>query len=162
MKTKVSLIATLFFLFLSTGFSQVHSENNTEFNQKDQSLTAMHSNSEQLINLSSKERVANVVITEFPEFIGEGKYHSVNDYVYSNLEFPEEARITGRSGLVKVQFDILKNGTIGNIDFMESPDVSFNEEVIRLLGEMPNWKPAYSGETAVKSRYQLNINFSLR
>lgn len=162
MKTKSLILSTFFALWLSTGFSQVDSNYNLDQVQESDPLTAMNSNFELANKADSDYNNVVAKITTYPEFMGNANYSDVNTYIYSNLAFPEEARITGRSGLVKVQFDIYIDGTIGNINIVESPDSSFNNEVLRLLKEMPNWKPALSGTNAVKSRYQLNINFSLR
>lgn len=158
MKTQTIILSAFFTLWLSIGFSQTESDQY----QVSNSLTAMNSVIEQPSKTDSFSNNTAPRITSFPEFLGTAEYSDVNTYIYSNLEFPEEARITGRSGLVKVQFDIYQNGTIGNIGFIESPDSAFNKEVLRLLDAMPNWKPALSGTNPVKSRYQLNINFSLR
>lgn len=112
-------------------------------------------------NLNRVENVSNK-ITALPEFIPTRKYRNVNDFIYSKIEFPEEAREMGLYGVVKVQFDILTDGSIGNLTFIQSPDEVFNNEVKKILASMPKWQPAYSGSMPVESRYQLNINFSLR
>ena len=161
MKTKTLIISAFFTLWLSTGFSQVNTDYDSEINVERDPLTAMNLATEQTNKVDFKSNTAVARITSFPEFISTGDYTDVNEFIYSNIKFPEEARVTGRSGLVKVRFDIYQNGEIGNFDIIESPDESFNTEVLRLLNEMPNWKPALSGEITVKSRYQLNINFSL-
>ncbi|NEN22191.1 energy transducer TonB [Cryomorpha ignava] len=162
MKTKISIIAALLTIYVSTGFSQVDANFNFDQYVENDLLTAMNLDFGDAPNAHSDSDNATAKITTYPEWAGNGEYTDVNQYVYLNLEFPEEARITGRTGIVKVQFDIYQNGSIGNIDFIESPDAAFNKEVMRLLAVMPNWKPALSGKNPVKSRYQLNINFSLR
>lgn len=161
MKTKKFTISIIFTLWLSTAFSQVYANDNSELNQRNDYLTAMTIAVEQASEVDSKSNIAAARITSFAEFVGTRRYTDVSEYIYSNIEFPEEARICGRSGLVKVRFDIYKNGSIGNIDIIETPDISFSTEVLRLLDKMPNWKPALCGRNTVKSRCQLNINFSL-
>lgn len=162
MKTKSLIITAFFALWLGTAFSQVDSNYNLDQVQENDPLTALYSSHDRESKADADVNIAGAKITTYPVFLGNADYSDVNTYIYSNLEFPEQARITGRSGLVKVQFDIYTDGTTGNINIVESPDTSFNNEVLRLLKEMPKWKPALSGTTAVKSRYQLNINFSLR
>ncbi len=112
-------------------------------------------------NLNRVENV-NWRMTAFPEFIPTRKYKNVNDFIHSKIEFPEEAREMGLYGVVKVQFDILPDGSIGNLTFLQSPDKVFNNVVMKILASMPNWQPAYSDSEPITSCYQLNINFSLR
>ena len=162
MKTKTLIISALFTLSLSTGFSQVRTNYNPEVNLKQDLLTAMNSTIDQASKVDLESSNTAGKITSYPEFISTNEYTDVNEFIYSNMEFPEEAREMGLSGLVKVRFDINKDGSIGNVDILESPDKSFNAEVLRLLDEMPNWKPALSVKDAVISRYQLNINFTLK
>jgi len=162
MKTKTLIISAFFTLWLSAGFSQSHLNYYLEFNGGPDQLTAMSTTEAELSENNIESKNSGAIITSFPEFVTTNDYTDVNAYIYSNMEFPEEARLAGRSGLVKVRFDIYENGSIGNIDILDSPDKSFDNEVMRLLDEMPNWKPAFSGTSPIKSRYQLNINFSLR
>ena len=159
MKIYKLLLSALFTLCFSVGFSQIQCKaQSTESSP----LTAMNLATESSLKADVGSSKTIEIITTLPKFVGGGEYTDVNAYIYANLKFPEDARVSGRSGLVKVQFDIEKNGTIGNVDFVESPDSAFNEEVLRLLNKMPNWNPALSGYDPVKTRYQLNINFSLR
>ena len=161
MKTKTLIISALFTLSLGTCFSQVNTDYDSELNEERDALTAMNLAIEKASKIDFESTNTAARITSFPEFISSPEYTNVNEYIHSNMEFPEEAREIGLSGLVKVRFDINKDGSIGNVDFLESPDISFNEEVLRLLDKMPNWKPALSANSTVVSRYQLNINFSL-
>lgn len=161
MKTKTLIFSALFTLWLSSVFSQVITSDESAINWDRDHLTAMNSAIEQSSKVDVRSENAVAKITSFPEFIKTNEYSNVNEYIYSNMEFPEEAREIGLSGLVKVRFDINTDGSIGNVDILESPDKSFNSEVLRLLNEMPNWKPAVSVRDTVKSRYQLNINFTL-
>lgn len=162
MKTYKFILSALFTLWLSLGFSQLDSTCSAKHLPQGYPLTAMNSTNELFMISDVESNTPAAIITKRPEFVGNGAYTDVNDFLYSNLKFPEVARITGRSGMVKVQFDIEENGAISNVAFVESPDSSFNEEVLRLLNEMPDWKPALSGNDPVKTRYQLNINFLLR
>lgn len=125
---------------------------------------------EQVVKISDENSTANLnysenlshKITALPEFIPTRKYKNADDFIYSKIQFPEEAREMGLSGVVKVQFDIHSDGSIGNVTFLQSPDKVFNSEVRKIVASMPNWQPAYSESVPVNSRYQLNINFLLR
>ena len=160
MKANIQVLIILFSLCYSSGFSQVN--HFTEDLNADINYTAMMNEMSIPELEESFTKVTDVKITKQPQFRGSLKYPTVNQYISSKVNFPEEARIAGREGLVKVQFEIYPNGSIGNIIFLETPDISFNREVETLLQEIPQWRPAYSGDVPVTSRYQLNINFSLQ
>lgn len=165
MKTTFRLLilfsATLTFNVLEAQSISVYDELSELVNSfgKNQAVTIPDENS--TTNLNRIENVNNR-ITAMPEFIPTRKYKNVNGFIYSKIKFPEEAREMGLYGVVKVQFDILSDGSIGNLTFIESPDKVFNTEIEKIVASMPNWQPAYSGSMPVESRYQLNINFSLR
>ena len=160
MKANIQVLVILFSLCYSIGFSQVN--HTVEGLNADINYTAM------MDELSIPEleedfvEATSLKITKQPQFVGSPEYPTVNQYISSNVNFPEEARLIGSSGIVQVQFDIYPNGSIGNIEFLKSPDISFNREVETLLQDLPQWRPAYSGDVPVTSRYQLNINFSLQ
>ncbi len=90
------------------------------------------------------------------------EYPNLHSFVKSTIKFPEEGRLTGRYGKVKVQFDILPNGDVGEIRFLESPHPVYEKEVTRILQSMPAWTPAYIDKVPVTSQYHLTLNFSLQ
>lgn len=86
---------------------------------------------------------------------------NVGGYINEHLQFPDEARVLGVSGEVKVAFDIMPNGAIANIEILESPLDLFSEELIAVMESMPAWSPAFREGLPVKSRQQLHVNFRL-
>lgn len=162
--------ALLLLVLFSVTVTCTTAQAQSEFRQGELSELAINGDTELVVAAPDENASANIdlvenntnSITAMPVFIATKKYKDVNDFIYSKIEFPEEAREMGLYGVVKVQFEIMADGSIGNLTFLESPDEVFNSEVEKILTSMPNWQPAYSGLVPVKSRYQLNINFSLR
>lgn len=96
-----------------------------------------------------------------PVFNKSKKYKDINDYISKALVFPEEGIETGKSGMMKVQFQIMKDGSTSHIQFIESPGEAFEKNVIDALQNAPLWTPANRNSKPVQTTYQLHINFSL-
>lgn len=100
-------------------------------------------------------------ITKNARFRANANYTNVGGYLSQNLQFPDEARVLGVSGEVKVAFDILPDGAIANIEVLESPLDLFSDELIAVMKSMPAWSPAFRDGLPVTSRQQLHVNFRL-
>lgn len=88
--------------------------------------------------------------------------NSVEDYLAAYLDFPEKGISTGKSGSMKVWFEILADGSIGDSRIENSPCAEFDAAVIQCLNNMPQWTPAYLGLTPVRSIHAVKLNFKLR
>jgi len=61
-----------------------------------------------------------------------------------------------------LEFEINKEGEIGEITVEKSVCKEINEEAIRLVENMPNWKPAMQNGQAQAVKFQLPIIFELK
>lgn len=91
-----------------------------------------------------------------------GEDNNVQSYFAEHLNFPETGISTGKSGSMKVWFEILPDGTVGDTRIEGSPGAEFDAAVKNCLDNMPRWTPAYLGTTAVKSTRAVKLNFRLR
>ncbi|MFN9110716.1 MAG: energy transducer TonB [Bacteroidota bacterium] len=82
-------------------------------------------------------------------------------YIGKNLNYPEAAKAIAQEGKVVVQFTIGKDGKISDIIIIKKAGYGFDEEVIRLIENMPDWKPAIQNGKPVNLRYTLPIDFKL-
>lgn len=89
-------------------------------------------------------------------------YRDLNQYFAKAMRYPDEARMRGEGGVVRVQFDIMTNGEITNIHVLDTTQAALAQEALRLVESMPRWQPAYAGSIPVKTRHQVNVKFSLR
>ena len=94
-------------------------------------------------------------------FSRSSKYKNLREFIYSNIEFPDDARSIGTSGDVIVHFEILANGSLGEIYFIKSPDPSFSKEAERVLRLAPGFIPAVKEGEIVPSYEQIKITFKL-
>lgn len=82
-------------------------------------------------------------------------------WISSNLKYPAIAKEQGVQGRVLVQIVVEKDGSITDANVIRSPDPSLSKEALRLVNQMPKWKPAHQGGKVVRSRYTLSVLFRL-
>lgn len=95
-----------------------------------------------------------------PEFPG-GQAALVS-FLSKNVNYPTIAQENGIKGKVFVTFVVDENGDIYNVALARGVDASLDREAIRVVKSMPRWKPGKQGNTAVKVRYTVPINFILQ
>uniref|UniRef100_UPI0032180B27 energy transducer TonB n=1 Tax=uncultured Draconibacterium sp. TaxID=1573823 RepID=UPI0032180B27 len=95
-----------------------------------------------------------------PEFPG-GKRALIN-YLSRNVKYPVIAQENGIEGKVYVSFVVDENGNIYNVSLLRGVDPSLNNEALRVVKGMPDWKPGRQAGKAVKVRYSVPIYFNLR
>lgn len=88
-------------------------------------------------------------------------YKSLQEFLNLNIEFPEDAKSIGASGNVIAQFEILWDGSLGEIYFVKSPDQLFSNEVERVLRKAPLFIPAIKEGVISSSYEQVKISFTL-
>lgn len=81
------------------------------------------------------------------------------DYVKENMQYPEEAKELGVSGLVHLQFVIEPDGSLTNIEVVKGIGAGCDEEAIRILESSQKWIPAQSNNENVRSRRIIPIRF---
>ncbi len=113
------------------------------------------------------------VVEEMPRFPGcedlEGTVEEKKEcaeekllnFIYENVQYPEEARIGGIEGMVVVNFVIDKDGKILNPKILRDLEGGCGAESIRVVNLMPNWIPGTQGGKPVKVQFNLPIRFKL-
>jgi TonB family protein len=82
-------------------------------------------------------------------------------YFEKNLVYPHDAVKDSVEGVVNVIFSIDAEGKPRNITIENSLGPLFDQEAIRLLNNMPLWKPASYNGKVVPSKISLPITFDL-
>lgn len=96
-----------------------------------------------------------------PEF--EGGLAALYKFVSSRLKYPESALEGGIQGTVFVKFVVDEKGRVGDLSVLNKPGFGFDEEALRVVSIIPNFKtPAKVNGEAVKVYYQLPIKFKCR
>lgn len=86
---------------------------------------------------------------------------NVQKWIAKNVKYPAIAAENGIEGKVYIQFVIERNGTVTNIKVVRSVDASLDKEAVRVISEMPKWKPGKQRGIPVRVAYTLPIAFQL-
>ena len=97
------------------------------------------------------------VVEDMPQFPG-GKA-ALKTYIYTHLKYPEEAKKKGNEGEVIVQFMINTEGKPEYVKVIRSTFEGFDEPAMKVIREMPDWKPGTQRGKAVRVLFALTIKF---
>jgi len=107
-----------------------------------------------------KNDIADFASVEvLPEFQGGQK--GWEEYIKTNLKYPEEAKKNKITGRVIMSFVVDKAGSLEDIKVLRGVEKSLDEEALRILRTSPKWKPGYQNGRPVKVAYTMPIFFQL-
>ena len=89
-------------------------------------------------------------------------YTAVLEYLSENMKYPPTAKTAGLEGVVKTSFVIDTEGNVTDVKVVEGIGSGCDEEAVRLVSEMPAWKPGMQDGEAVKVAYDLPVRFQVR
>ncbi|HXH19815.1 MAG TPA: TonB family protein [Chitinophagales bacterium] len=96
------------------------------------------------------------VMPEFP-----GGNHAFKKFMERTLVYPPVAKRLGIEGTVYVSFVVERDGSITDVKVIWSVHNLLDNEAMRVMKLMPNWKPGMQNGKPVRVRYKLPINFTL-
>jgi len=107
-----------------------------------------------------------VSVEEIPRFEGcdgdEKCTHSkVMQYISKNIKYPPISRENNITGKVYVSFVVDKSGKVTNVKVLRGVDKYLDSEAIRVVSNMPKFKPGKQRGKAVNVQYTIPIRFSL-
>ncbi|GHT38166.1 hypothetical protein AGMMS49965_00690 [Bacteroidia bacterium] len=88
-------------------------------------------------------------VDEAPAF--PGGHDKIFPWIESQLVFPAEAAQKGLHGQVNLRFVVERDGSIGDVVVLTSPDAGFEKEAIRIIKKMPRWSPGKKGGQPVRT-----------
>jgi TonB family protein len=94
------------------------------------------------------------VMPEFP-----GGPQALMDYLKSNVIFPKVAEDDGIQGRVVVSYVVDIDGSITDVQVVQSVHPALDKEAMRVVRNMPKWIPGKHDGKAVQVKYSLPINF---
>jgi protein TonB len=100
------------------------------------------------------------IVEEMPEFPGGEK--ALHQYLASSIEYPVIAQENGIQGRVYVKFVVNTDGSITDVEIARGVDPSLDKEALRVVKNMPKWKPGKQRGKAVRVSYTVPINFVLQ
>jgi TonB family protein len=108
-----------------------------------------------LLNINREPVFA--IAEEMAQFNGGDK--ALQNYLKTNLIYPEDAKNAKKKGSVYVSFIVEKDGSLSAISIVKSLDKSCDAEAIRLVKNMPAWIPATSRGKSVRVKLIQPIRF---
>jgi TonB family protein len=109
--------------------------------------------------IDSKYDDVYTIVEDMPEF-PEGEM-GMRKFLAQTIRYPLEAAEKNIQGKVFVSFIIQKNGTVGDISLVRGVHPLLDKEAMRVVRQMPKWKPGHQAGEAVKVSYTIPINFVL-
>lgn len=82
-------------------------------------------------------------------------------FIGANLKYPNSARSSNIQGMVVASFVIDENGQVVEPSIVKPLSPECDNEVLRLLREMPRWTPAYKEGKAQRTELKLPIRFTI-
>ena len=98
---------------------------------------------------------------KMPTFQG-GDLMKFREWVQKRLRYPQIAQENGISGRVTLSFVVERDGTVTNIQVLQSPDRSLAEEATRVVGNSPKWEPGMQSNKPVRVKYTLPVVFTIQ
>ncbi|HKK40339.1 MAG TPA: TonB family protein [Cryomorphaceae bacterium] len=114
--------------------------------------------------IASEKPEETVEVFEFvevmPEFIGGPE--ALSKYLSDNLQYPPMAKENQIQGLVFVSFVVTTSGSIEDVQLARGVHPSLDREAMRVISEMPPWKPGLQNRQKVSVRFTMPIKFILK
>ena len=92
---------------------------------------------------------------------GYGDLNTFRAWVQKNIKYPAEAFRNGEQGRVVLSFVVEKDGSVSNIQKLQTPGKAFSEETRRVVAASPKWKPGEQRGEKVRVRYTLPVDFRI-
>ena len=109
-------------------------------------------------NVQTAVAAPSSALDQMPEF--PGGMEALNAYLRNNIRYPQEAQKAGIQGRVIIQFIVSKDGSITDAEVVESVDPQLDAEGLRLIKNMPRWKPGMRKGQAIRVKQTLPIRFA--
>ncbi len=99
------------------------------------------------------------VVEDMPEFPGGDD--ALKKYIAEHVKYPEEAKKNGITGKVYVSFTVSKEGKVIDSEIARGASPALDKEALRVINDLPVWKPGKQKGKVVNVRYTVPINFAL-
>lgn len=90
-----------------------------------------------------------------------GEELALSTYLDDQIKYPALAENNGLEGEVEVAFFVLADGQIMRPKITAPLGMGCDEEVLRVINEMPRWNAAFADGKSVASRVKLKVRFRL-
>ena len=106
---------------------------------------------------SSTDGLIYTIVEENPQF-PDGQA-AMFRWLGSNIKYPKDARENGVQGTVYVGFVVEKDGSVSNVKVAKGIGGGCDEEAIRVVSSLPNFKPGIQNGAPVRVQYKVAVPF---
>jgi TonB family protein len=110
----------------------------------------------QVVSVEAKPVDVPQKMAEYP-----GGISALMNFLQRTLKYPKDCEAAGIEGRVVMRFVVNEDGSISDMEPINSPDERLTAEAKRVISLMPKWTPAMDKGKKVKMRYSLPITFRL-
>lgn len=96
----------------------------------------------------------------YPEFVG--GQSALTNYIIDNLKYPETSKLKKEEGKVYVMFNVQIDGSITDVNVKKGVSDALDQEAVRVVKNMPNWKPGSKDGKPAVFEMTLPIQFALQ
>ena len=86
----------------------------------------------------------------------------ISDYILSQVEYPDLARVYGVEGMAIVKFEIDRFGQLKSYEFLKSAHPLLDASITKTIKALPKMDPAFEDGKPIDSSVVLPIRFYLR
>ena len=101
-----------------------------------------------------------LVVEEDPEF--PGGLDALSKFIADNIKYPQLAKENNITGRVFVSFVVEKDGRVGQVKILRDIGGGCGNDAVRVVKMMPKWKPGKQRGKAVRTQFNLPVNFDLQ
>lgn len=109
-----------------------------------------------LLPQTQKKKKDKIEMPKFPT-----GQRGLQKYLLEEAQFPAEARRSGAVGEVVVGFTVEANGVITGVRVLRSVSKELDAEAVRVVKNMPDWKPGKKNGKKVRTELTIPINFKV-
>ncbi|OFY87103.1 MAG: hypothetical protein A3F72_16475 [Bacteroidetes bacterium RIFCSPLOWO2_12_FULL_35_15] len=103
-----------------------------------------------------KPEKIEIIVDQMPEF------ENMGQYISRNLHYPALAREMETKGIVYLTFVIEIDGSVSNVQILKGIGGGCEQEALRVIKNMPKWKPGINHGKLVRVQCNLPVKFTLQ
>lgn len=115
---------------------------------------------EQVEEVAPEEPQIFTIVEEMPGF--PGGEAELFKFLGGNIKYPAMAKDAGISGIVYVTFVVMETGKISDVKVLRGIGGGCDEEAVRVVKSMPDWKAGKQRGKPVRVQFNLPIRFTLK
>ena len=118
----------------------------------------VHNRKKATASIVMTEKMAGAIAPQFP-----GGQKALDNYVNDHINYPQSAIDNDVAGIVRVSFVVDEQGKIRKAKIISPQKLGdgLDEEALRVVNNMPEWKPGTVHGKRVKTRLELPIAFQV-